>query len=38
VLRRIGEDTRAALARSWVGLGLFGTLDEARALLSEAKS
>lgn len=36
VLRRIGGEARAALAAFWVGLGLFATVDEARALLSEA--
>ena len=29
VLRRIGDETRAALAGFWVRLGLFETLDEA---------
>ena len=38
VLRRIGDETRAALAGFWVRLGLFETLDEARALLTEAKA
>ncbi len=38
VLRRIGDDTRAALAGFWLRLGLFDTLDEARALLAEAKA
>lgn len=38
VLRRIGDETRGALARFWLGLGLFETLDEARALLTEARS
>ena len=36
VFRRIGDDTRMALARFWLRLGLFETLDEARALLAEA--
>ena len=35
-LRRIGDDTRVALAGFWLRLGLFDTLDEARALLAEA--
>jgi hypothetical protein len=38
VLRRIGDETRAALAGFWVRLGLFETLDEAGALLAEAKA
>ena len=36
VLRRIGGETQGALARFWLGLGLFDTLDEAGALLAEA--
>ena len=38
VLRRIGDDTREALARHWLRLGLFDSLDEAGALLAEARS
>jgi hypothetical protein len=38
VLRRIGGEARAALAGFWVRLGLFETLDEAGALLAEAKA
>ena len=38
VLRRIGDESRRALARFWLGLGLFATLDEAEALLAEAQA
>lgn len=37
VLRRISDETRAALAESWVRLGLFESPQQARALLAEAK-
>lgn len=38
VLRRIGDDTRGALAGFWLRLGLFESLDEAGALLAEART
>ncbi len=37
VVWRIGEDTRAALGRFWLDLGLFSSIDDARAVFAGAE-